>query len=359
MLIFIFFILFLEGIYKGALDDFSFLVFAIFMAVGFYFGWNINRVIARFYFKWSLDKVNRVFSMSEVPMEWYQKNGFREYKSKIEEGGIQTKAEHKSIQHLALRTGLIFYFGISFLVVVSNPYIEGRAITQWRFFLWPAPLYAIAMGIIALILLKYSDVKSIKDKEYFSNSLYFNQNDVFKVTKPDAINNILAKGQLTLGVLFCLFIASIGVFMANYAVTDNTFDTPSKHELINVSGILDDTKEKEKEKENHITFKLERDKNSVYAYLKRAGSYDYVLNILKASKGKNIIVSFNRSDANHSEHNKVVYELIIEKEDVRLYEQSKRSILIWQIISIVISLMFLSFGVLGIWGAWIEFKKSK
>jgi len=355
MLLFIFFIPLIEEIYKGSIDDVGLLGFTILIASGFYFGWNLNRVVSRRYCKWNLDKVNSVFSMSEVPMEWYQKNGFSEYKSRIEEEIIQTSTENKSTQYLALRTGFIFYFGVSFLVVVLNPYIDGRAITQWIFFIWPAPIYAIGMGIIAAILVKYSKTKSIRDKEYFENSPYFNQNDVFEVTKPDAINNILATGQLTLSVLFCLFITTIGIFMANYAVTDSTFDTPSKHELMNVSGILDDTKEKE----SHIAFKLEGDNNSEFSYLKRAGSYDYVLNTLKANHGNHITLSFNYLDENHSEYNKVVYELKIDEEVVRMYEQSKGSILIWQIISIVISIMLLSFGVLGIWGTWLEFKKSR
>ena len=346
----------IEEVYKGFFEDVGFWIFGIFMVVGFYLGWSLNKVVAKLYGKWSLDQINKVLSMSEVPMEWYRKNGFSEYKALVEEELASTSTEHQSNMFVALRAGLIFYFFIGLSVVVFNPFIEGRAITQWNFFIWPAPLYAIAIGASVLISLKYSESKNIKDKQYFHSSSYFNeevalQNDSINSTYPDYLNNTLAKIQLFVGIVISVFLIVLGGGMLNYALTDDTFDIPSKPELRLASGTL----AKVEEKEEYITFRLEHSKSSDFDYLKRSGSYDYVSDVLTASEGKNISVLFT----NHSEGRLVVYELKTEEKEIRLFEQSKRSLQIWRIISTVMSLIILIGGVFCVFGSWIEFKANK
>jgi uncharacterized membrane protein (DUF485 family) len=347
-----FLILLLEEVYSGLMDEFGFSIIAVFMLVGFWIGWNLNRLIALRFLGWNAIKVNNVFSKSEVPIDWYNKNGFIDYKLKQEER-FSEDIEQKTGLYILLKTSLTFYVMLNLLIVFVNPFLDGRAITNWSFILWPSPLYSMLIGLLILGAHKFSVYKDNKEKLYYEGTTYFDvgksqSEDVFTTAGTDRVNRFLAKGSLIFGGLLGAFVFILAFIIIKDVLYEPIFDVPNKDELLEFSGYADSVGNNE----DSISFVL-HPSNQSFFYPKKAGAYDLVFESLKKAENKEISVLFANNDKYQT-----VYELKTEKKYIRTYEESNRAIVIWQAISLLIGSMLLFFSPFMIYGSWLEYKAN-
>lgn len=340
----------------GILDRFLAATFLVLMLTGFYTGWSLNKLIAQKYGKWSSSETEAIFSKSEVPLSWFKEGGFREYSAKVKEWLENEENSENSSISISIKSGILFYILISLNLIVLNPLIEGRSINSWAFALWPAPLYAIGMTALIFIAHKYSFFSERKKRQYLKTTAYF-KNDgetcfgTVQSKIDSKLDNFLTKCQLLFGIVTSTFILALAIFMTNYVVSDELFDIPPKEELQESIGhVLSAEK-----KDSLIVFDI-AEFNFSFAYPTNAGSYDKVLEVLK--NREKVTVLHKEHLSNSQQQYTTVYELVSKNSNVRSYEQSKRSLTIWRVVSGILSLLFLAFGLLAFYGTRVEYKGS-
>jgi len=344
------------------LENYSFLLIPL-MLLGFSLGWESNKLIARWYFKWTTKKVNNVFSNSEVPREWYKENGFEKYRRGLIEEYETEGDEAVHPAYSASKSALFFYITLCCYFVIFEPFIDGRAITHWDFFLWPGPIYGVILGSTVLLSIYYTSHIKKRVKQYLITSTYlnFDKNECEEAKSSADLSTfgvVLNHGQLIINSLYTVFCLFLSVLTIHYALLDETLHVPPKESLQQVSGKIISVKEKD----NHIDFTISSSPMT-FRYPKTAGASDEVFDSLKRHYGAhatvlNEILSYRAVDTNKAKHIKA-YEIHIENRIIRTYEQSLRSFIIWRVISGLMGFMILVFGVFMAIGTWLTYKEKE
>jgi hypothetical protein len=334
----------------------------IILTIGASAGWAMNRLIARFYFRWFPQKIEDVFSKSEVPHNWFKLSGFEEYRKEVLLSQAQQE-EHlsRSKVKIAFRAALVSYLLFGGLTVIFIPFVEGMAISNWKFFLWPLPLFGLAFGALSIFLNYWTAYRFKITRDYISGSSYLggiSDNSPSKsiASKTSLFDSLLNYGNLAWSVLMLLVCIFISLLVFYYSALDDEFKVPPKSALVKVSGQISDVKKTEESIQINLSTAL-----IPYNYPKKFGSYDVVFNSLKGSTSQSISI-YIKPRAQSTEYklaaeNRKIYEIYSGNEVIRSYNEIKTSAYLHRIVYFVFGLLMLAgSGFMGL-GIWIQFKQ--
>ena len=333
-------------------------------SIGAFLGWEANKLIARLYFNWSSNQVRCVFSLSEVPLQWFKANGFEDYRKNAL--SIQKENEKQLSRNqllVASRAALLFYILLSCYVVIVAPFLKGMAISNWSFFLWPGPLYGILIGTVTILSNYWTAYRINAIKSYISTSSYFNeqldeQSKTEKSSQVTGFGLFLIYSRLVGGVAVTLFSLSLSLLFFHLSFFDDAFKVPDRDSLIEVKGELSSTQKTEKT----IQLYLSSD-SKPYDYPKKFGAYDEVFDSLSSSEKARITMLVtpvtNWPESTPKDVMRKVYEINKNNYSVRTYEEVESSTFIQRLVTFVFGVFMLaSTGLMGV-GTWIQFKQDR
>lgn len=335
--------------------------FFLFLLSGWACGWQINKVIARYCFKWPRHKMNKIFSHSEIPHDWFKTNGLLNYHQTIKET-VQEASNKKNRKPIiaAVKSAFFSYMVICFYAVVINPFLEGQTIDAWHVFLWPGPKYGVIIGFITLVGIHWSQKENQKMKMFIESTSYFSSNYELKnsevpLTEIGLFHKLLLLINLLLGITLTFATFALAGLLFYLAYFDQSKKLPTINQLANHTGIVSSF---EKDDE-YIKFEL-ADDHRAFKYPTSFGAIDIVFDSLSNAADKLIEIRIKEEKSEKIEGVRIylVYEIKIDQKFVRSFKQIELNRFIWQFVYVIFGMLLLVGGVFMAIGTIILFKEE-